>query len=178
MDVNSFFLIMDVPSKNATFFVAIDTHNAADVFYPKLTGLIQTGKYMRFICPLLLLAAMFGGCAGNAAQSAKKIVSAAEYLELGYKHAERGEFDDAVQSYTDALSLNPNMAEAYFCRGLAYIEMFDYSNAVDDFNAVLRIDPNHVNAREALERVPQFSEGVDIEWYRQLMLEELEKAQK
>lgn len=59
------------------------------------------------------------------------------YLEL------KKDNQKAVDYFTKALSVNPNYADAYFARGYAYSKMKDKDNAKADYNACLKLMPNH-----------------------------------
>lgn len=50
---------------------------------------------------------------------------------------------EAVDDYTRALSLDPNMVEAYINRGYVRNDLQDANNAIDDFNYVLKMQPNN-----------------------------------
>ena len=41
-------------------------------------------------------------------------------LDKGNAHFNDAEFDSAIKDYSEALSINPNLAEAYYNRGQAY----------------------------------------------------------
>jgi len=66
----------------------------------------------------------------------------------------------AIDDYTKTIELEPTFVNAYYQRGLAYgdyiitSEKEDTARAIEDFEAVLRINPNHplaARARRALE---------------------------
>jgi tetratricopeptide (TPR) repeat protein len=54
--------------------------------------------------------------------------------------------DDAIAACTRMLSLNPNNAEAYVNRGLAYGGKQDYDRAISDYDRAIRADPKYVMA--------------------------------
>jgi tetratricopeptide (TPR) repeat protein len=58
--------------------------------------------------------------------------------------------DKVITELNEAVRLNPNSAEAYYLRGAAYSNKGDYSKAVADFEAALRINPRHTDARHGL----------------------------
>lgn len=57
-----------------------------------------------------------------------------------------GDFDQAQTALTEAISLRPDYAEAYLCRGFLYLDQDHYDSALADFNHALRYDGNLVAA--------------------------------
>ncbi len=61
---------------------------------------------------------------------------------LAYKRAkalkDRGQIEEARSAYDEALRLNPELARAYFDRGILRANSGDPNGAVDDFNAATR----------------------------------------
>jgi tetratricopeptide (TPR) repeat protein len=55
-------------------------------------------------------------------------------------------FDRAFADYTQALILNPKLAEAYYNRGVNYGNKGDYDRAISDFNQVLTLNPKYAQA--------------------------------
>ena len=71
----------------------------------------------------------------------------AEYwFNLGYSYAEAGLYDDAIEAYTAAIALNPNLAEAYSNRGNACSKKGQYDRAIEDYTKAIQLDPNDVKA--------------------------------
>ena len=71
---------------------------------------------------------------------------AAELVELGKKCGKKGECDEAIAFYTEAIRLDPKYAEAYFCRAHAYSNKQDYDHAIADYTEAIRVDPKYANA--------------------------------
>jgi len=81
------------------------------------------------------------------------------FLLRGSAFAMNGDGSDKViRELNEAIRLNPNSAEAYFLRGAAYRNKEDYAKAVADFEAALRINPRHTDARHGLVEA-QFLKG-------------------
>jgi len=54
---------------------------------------------------------------------------------------------EAIEDFTEAIILRPNdFKEAYNNRGTAYIDLNDYSNALQDLDRAISIDPNYSSA--------------------------------
>lgn len=71
------------------------------------------------------------------------------FIEQGNEYLEQGEWGEAARSYSDAISLNPEYAEAYAGKALARVELenyrlgfgWDYSVPVADCEKALELDP-------------------------------------
>jgi tetratricopeptide (TPR) repeat protein len=56
-------------------------------------------------------------------------------------------YDAAIEGYGKVLQLNPNFAQAYVNRGVAYAEgKQDYDRAIADYNKALQLNPNDAEA--------------------------------
>jgi len=72
-------------------------------------------------------------------------------------------YDLAIEEYTKAINQETqfhiarssfiDLKSAYFNRGLAYEQKGDKEKAINDYNAVLQLDPNFTRARENLTRL-------------------------
>jgi tetratricopeptide (TPR) repeat protein len=51
------------------------------------------------------------------------------------------EYDKAIDSYTQAIQINPKYDLAYNDRGYAYREKGDYGKAIDDYTKIIQINP-------------------------------------
>jgi hypothetical protein len=56
-------------------------------------------------------------------------------------------FDEAIQSYQKALSINPSYLDAYCNLGITYRDLTFYVKALDCFNLALSVDSNFSSAR-------------------------------
>jgi tetratricopeptide (TPR) repeat protein len=68
------------------------------------------------------------------------------YNNRGTAYDDKGDYDRAIQDYTEAIRLNPNAASAYYGRGYAYKKKGDYDRAIQDFNEAIRLSPNFERA--------------------------------
>ena len=54
-------------------------------------------------------------------------------------------YDKAIVHYTAAIDLNPELAEAYYNRGLAYANKGEFDAAIQDFNKAIGLNPEDAN---------------------------------
>jgi tetratricopeptide (TPR) repeat protein len=68
------------------------------------------------------------------------------YYERGNANYNKGDYDQAIADYTEAIKRNPNLAYAYCNRGNAYGEKGEYDQAIADYTQAISIDPNYTLA--------------------------------
>ena len=121
----------------------------------------------------------------------KKNASGLSFIEEGTRSHETGQFDDAVDSFEKALSLDPGRYDAWIGRGSALFYLDRYSDALTSFDKAIEIDPRRPDAwknrgrtlhelgcpSEALESYEKAVEydprDADTLYYRGLALHEL-----
>ena len=112
-------------------------------------------------------------------------------------YAEKGDYDRAIEGYTEAIQLNPDYVYAYYNRGSVYREKEDYDRAIEDFTTAINLKPDLVEAyynrgnayyerREFARSIEDYSKTIDMKpdlaeaYYNRgeawLHLEEWEKA--
>ena len=64
-----------------------------------------------------------------------------EALEMGSLAFVKGDYDQAISCYTDAIRRDPKEIDAYCIRGLSYGYKGNYDKAFADFDEALRLDP-------------------------------------
>lgn len=74
------------------------------------------------------------------AQNAQPALNAQQLFERGVQEADEARYQDALRSFSLALELDSDLADAYFERGEVYQELEQYNNAVEDFDAAIRHD--------------------------------------
>lgn len=72
----------------------------------------------------------------------EETLTAVEYFERAYQHAENGQLDEAIADYTEAIRLKLDYAIAYNNRGIAYRRTGKYKHAVADYTEAIRLKPN------------------------------------
>jgi tetratricopeptide (TPR) repeat protein len=60
------------------------------------------------------------------------------WFNLGYAQYHSGDPQAAIASYSKALELDPSNYPANINRGIAYVDLHQYYNALNDFNAALK----------------------------------------
>ncbi len=66
------------------------------------------------------------------------------YLGLAYHY--QGKYSEALESYHEALRINPEDAEVWYNLGLAYFNQGKHSEALESYREALRINPELVEA--------------------------------
>ena len=64
----------------------------------------------------------------------------------GWTCQNRKEYDKAIDHYTEALNLNPQLVTAYLNRGNIYDSKRDYNRAINNFNKVIEMSPDFAEA--------------------------------
>ena len=62
----------------------------------------------------------------------ERLLQANEWFEKGYQHSLNNEHDSAIEAYTKAIALDPNYADAYTNRGIAYALSGNMGRAISD----------------------------------------------
>ena len=73
---------------------------------------------------------------------------------LGVIYGRQGRFAEAKQSLEEALRGRPGDADAHFALAMAYASLRQFRNADNEMATVLRLDPEHEGARQALRGGP------------------------
>ena len=66
--------------------------------------------------------------------------------EQGYNYYESKKFNQAIDSYREAIRLNPRFADAYYWLARVYFETGDYQQAIQNYRKVLEIEPDNAKA--------------------------------
>ncbi|BAZ90315.1 tetratricopeptide repeat protein [Raphidiopsis curvata NIES-932] len=63
------------------------------------------------------------------------------YMNRGGARRELGDYKGAIDDYTQAINISPELASAYYERGGARRELGDYKGAIDDYTQAIKIEP-------------------------------------
>lgn len=72
----------------------------------------------------------------------KNYETSAVLFHQGVASLNKGEYEEAIQKYDEAIELNPNHVEFYNNRGLAKKNLGQYQEAIDDYDKAIELDPN------------------------------------
>lgn len=69
-----------------------------------------------------------------------------ELHNLGNDYYKLGDYERAVEHYTKALEIRPDMLESYFNRALAHTKLHNFEKAIDDHTQAISLDPGLIEA--------------------------------
>lgn len=72
--------------------------------------------------------------------------TALTHLDHGWACVDKGEYDDAIAHYDEAIALDPAFAVAYALRGDAYKNKGEFDHAIVDFTKAIKLNPELVLA--------------------------------
>jgi tetratricopeptide (TPR) repeat protein len=70
-------------------------------------------------------------------------MSASIHLGLGRVYQEQGLKEQSINEYSQALSLNNKLTQAYANRGLVFASVGQFKRSIDDLNAAIKLDPKN-----------------------------------
>jgi tetratricopeptide (TPR) repeat protein len=79
-------------------------------------------------------------------------------MSRGLREANAGAPDDAAEVFSDAIVLDPKLAEAWHQRALARFRSGNTIGAVRDIQETLKLEPRHFGAWQTLERIAEARE--------------------
>ncbi len=92
-------------------------------------------KELYLAAVVVLLTSMALSCSGRG--------DADDSYNRGNAYAGKGEYDKAIAEYTEAIRLDPTLAQAYYNRGFAYLNKGDYDKAIAEFTEAIRLHPQN-----------------------------------
>ena len=72
--------------------------------------------------------------------------TAEDCFQRGIAYFEQGDYELAIAEYDQALTLNPQYAEAYSARGKAHFGLHDFNRAITDCGRAIALNPEYVEA--------------------------------
>ena len=79
-------------------------------------------------------------------------------MSRGLREASAGASDEAAAVFSDAIVLDPTLAEAWHQRAIARFKSGDTAGAVRDIQETLKLEPRHFGAWRTLERIAEARE--------------------
>ena len=76
-------------------------------------------------------------------------------MSRGLREASTGASDEATSVFSDAIVLDPTLAEAWHQRAIARFKSGDTVGAVRDIQETLKLEPRHFGAWRTLERIAE-----------------------
>ena len=95
-------------------------------------------------------------------------------LSRGVRSLEAGQPDDAVESFSDAITLQPDVEEAWHQRALARYHAGDTTGAIHDLEETVRLEPRDFSAFRTLADIAAAREdwkGAYAAWQRVMDLD-------
>lgn len=84
----------------------------------------------------------------------KTIEQAQNYFQRGNFRIALGKYDLAVEDFNQSIKLAPHYSiDVYLHRGIALSELGLNKDAMDNFNYVLKKDPDNTSARQHIARI-------------------------
>src|SRR5262249_24713783 len=93
--------------------------------------------------PVLAIAVSFS----KSSSGAPLMISALDLIHPPVDLSDKERSTDAISLLTAAISIDPRMPQAYFERGMAYLNLDQDAAAAADFDRALHLDPNYPGAR-------------------------------
>ncbi len=90
-------------------------------------------------------------------------VNARDFMSLGDYEYDRGNCDQAISAYSQALVLDPNLAQAYNNRAYTYMVMRQYDKALPDLDKAVELRPDYINALMSRGDIYNFYYAIDFE---------------
>jgi tetratricopeptide (TPR) repeat protein len=77
----------------------------------------------------------------NEAISEKKQDDAMTYVNRGNDYNKLGQYQSAIDAFSEAIRLQPDLTTAYYNRGIAYSNHGQPQLAIEDYNKAIRLQP-------------------------------------
>jgi tetratricopeptide (TPR) repeat protein len=120
---------------------------------------------IRFIWIILPIALFFLFSCASTQQKQNESRDAKFYNNRGIAFGEKGQYDQAISDFNQAIEINPRYNRAYNNRGIVYRLRGQYNQAISDFNKAIAINPLDAEAYNnlawllATAKTPGFRNG-------------------
>ena len=88
-----------------------------------------------------------------------------QHYNRGVSHAELGEYQQAIDDYTLAITIEPGDSKIHYARGSAYAELGKYQPAIDDYTLAITIEPGdptlHYARGFAYDELGEYQRAID-----------------
>ncbi|CAG7732032.1 unnamed protein product [Allacma fusca] len=91
-------------------------------------------------------------------ESEKNAAVAMEHKESGNQWMKQKNYDEAVKSYSEGITLDPKNAILYSNRAQAYLFLKQYQNTVNDCNMAVKLSSSGVNVKALFRRAKAYVE--------------------
>ena len=95
-------------------------------------------------------------------------------MSRGLRSMRAGQDDEAVDSFSDAITLQPDVGEAWHQRALARYHAGDMTGAIRDLEETVRLEPRDFSAFQSLSRIAEAREdwkGAYAAWQKVMELD-------
>lgn len=96
---------------------------------------------MKTVIYALVVLGLVGACA--AVPFAVRLYRAETAFQEANAYRENGEFDLAIERYSDAIRLSSSDERFYNNRGMAHSQKGDYDRAIEDFTRAIQVCPHY-----------------------------------
>jgi len=78
--------------------------------------------------------------------SVSSVLKPSEHEERGKEYLEAGDYEQALEAFSQALKGDPNNARLHYLRGVTYTWLEDYDKALIDLNRAIKLTPKYTEA--------------------------------
>src|SRR5436190_6432633 len=106
---------------------------------------VMSGRLLRIIFLLLTICiplVALAGCVGESPAPTANQPGTANYIDLGIAAHNKGDYDQAIAYYNQAITLEPTDATAFFDRASAYDAKGDDKKAAEDYSQAIKLKPD------------------------------------
>jgi tetratricopeptide (TPR) repeat protein len=124
----------------------------------KVKGPPFRSLFLKGILPILIIGVIIG-------VYVFMIPPTQSHVDKGITLYNAGAYEQAIAEFTKAIELDPNLAIAYYNRGLAYLKLEQYNQSLADFNKTIELKPDMGEAWSAkgvvLEKLGNYEGALD-----------------